>query len=420
VRLAMRILYLTQSFPPEPGATARPLKQAASLRRLGHNVTIITSMPFYPYGRIYPEYRWRLFRRETMEGVRVLRIWSFPSPNRGVGRRLISFGTFATLAVLAGLLQPRPNLIIASVPNPGTDLAGIIVARLKSASCVVEFRDLIPVSLPMIGHSPDGVLVRIASAYTGMVGRLADVIAVPGTSMIDLLCCLGVRPDRVLLLPHAADPTQGASSPTVEAIREKHGLRGWFVGLYAGNLSHYNGLDTLLEATRILRRLEARIKLVLLGAGTERARLEGIVREQKLDTLVVAGPVPPDDVPPYLQAADLLISSHRMTPYECGLYTKECEYLLAGRPIVAVENRPRLKLILDSIDAGVGVRHDDAAGLAEALQWHANHPEDAARRGRNAREYAERHLLRDDVVRTFVEELNRRLGISAKGGASAI
>ena len=140
----MKILYLTQSFPPEPGATARPLKQAASLRRLGHEVTVITSMPFYPFGRTYRGYRGRIVQRETVDGVSILRLWSFPAPNRGVIRRFISYFSFATFSVIAGVLSPRPELVIASVPNPGTDLAGVVIARLRgrgaSWNCVIFCR----------------------------------------------------------------------------------------------------------------------------------------------------------------------------------------------------------------------------------------------------------------------------------------
>jgi colanic acid biosynthesis glycosyl transferase WcaI len=412
----MKILYLSQSFPPEPGATARPLKQAISLQRLGHDVTVVTSMPFYPFGRIYPGYRWKLFQRESMDGVHVFRIWSFPAPNVGVVRRLLSYSSFAALSMLAGLLQPQLELVISSVPNPGTDLAGIVIAWLRSARCLVEFRDFVADSLALVGHSPDGLLVSIASMYQRMVCRLADLIAVPNKSMVDLLYRRGVPPERVVYLPHAADPMPSAEPQIVDAIRKAMVEGDWFLALYAGTFGRYYRLDTLVQAARIISRQEEHVKLVLLGTGTERARIEQIIQLEGLTTLGLAGPVAPDDVAPYLEAANLLIASLNLTNHEPGsgfLYTKDCQYHLAGKPIIAVEPRPRLKLILEAIDAGTGVAMDDAEGLAQALLWYASHPDEAARRGRNGREYAKRYLMRDDIVRAFDQDLRLHLQLRA-------
>ena len=112
----------------------------------------------------------------------------------------------------------------------------------------------------------------------------------------------------------------------VERIREEHGGGGWFLALYAGGLGRYYGLDTLVEAARLLQSRKARIKLVLLGTGTERARIAQTIRDEDLSTMALAGPVTPDEVAPYLQAADVLVACLGAMPYENdGLYTKECQ-----------------------------------------------------------------------------------------------
>lgn len=412
----MRILYLSQSFPPEPGATIRPLRQAASLRRLGHDVTMITSIPFHPYGRTFPGYRWRLIRHEVIDGVPVLRVWSLPTPNRGVARRLLSYGTFAALSLFLGLLQPRPELIIASVPNPGTDLAGILLARLRRIRCVVELRDIITENLPQTGYSKDSFVTRMAALYMRIVYRLADLVAIPYEAMAELLREHGISDKRILLLPHAADPMPAADPETVKAIREPKGWNGWFVALYAGSLSRCYGLNALVDAARELKESATRIKIVLLGAGVERAHIEQIIQSEALDTLELAGHVPPAEVGSWLFAADVLMASMAITGYRGHyLYTKECEYLLSGKPIIALEDRPRLKPLLESIDAGVGVVHGDTRALVSALRWHADHPEKASRRGRNGREYAQQHLLRDDIVRAFERDLRQRLASYDRG-----
>lgn len=86
----MKILYITQTFPPEPGATQRPLRQAVCLQKLGCKLTILTTMPYYPLGRIFKPYRWKLLVKEKIEGIDVIRVWTIPAPNRGKFLRIIS------------------------------------------------------------------------------------------------------------------------------------------------------------------------------------------------------------------------------------------------------------------------------------------------------------------------------------------
>ena len=406
----MDLLYLTQTLPPEPGPTVRPLRQAAALQALGHRVTILASMPYYPLGRTFPGYRWRLFRRERIEGVDVIRVWSLPAKNQGFFRRVASFASFSIAALVTGLSLRRFDLVIASVPNPLTGLAGLLIGRVRRAPILLELRDMLPDALQAIGYRPHSLVSRSLARYFRWIYRSVDLVAVPGAKMAERLEALGVPHHRILLLPHAAD-AERLQSGQGRPIREKYELNGTFVALYAGSFSSSYGVPELISAAGVLRTKLPQFRLLLVGAGPDRATVARLIREQGLTNVILADPVEPTEIRHYLQAADMFLSPSAMRSryYHDYLDTKACEYLTVGRPIVAVEREPVLGNIL--VEAGVGghVAPGDTDALVDAITHFASDPQATRRCGENARRYASAHLDRRQVVGTFEAQLRGRL-----------
>jgi glycosyltransferase involved in cell wall biosynthesis len=406
----MDILYLTQTLPPEPGPTRRPLRQAEALQELGHRVTILASMPSYPFGRTFRGYRWRLFYREEMEGVNVIRVWSLPAKNQGVFRRSLSFASFAIGALMTGLGFRRFDLIVASVPNPLTGLAGLLLGRVRRIPVLLELRDLLPDALLAIGYDPRSVVFRLLARYFRWIYFQVDLIVVPGVKMAEGLAARGVPGERILLLPHAADP-ELLSSDQGQGIRDKYGLNGKFVALYAGSFSSSYGVPGLIRAAGVLEDRLSEFRLLLVGAGPDRARTARLIRDQGLTNVVLADPVEPAEVRHYLQASDMFLAPYGVLSrcYHDYLYTKACEYLTVGRPIVAIEPKPALGNILEEIGAGSRVTPGDTEALVAAITHFASDPQAARRCGENARRYASAHLSRKNVVGAFEAELRRKM-----------
>ncbi len=109
-----RILFISSYYPPEKAAAAVCVSEAATrLLKWGHEVSVLTTFPNYPTGVVYPQYQGRRFQQETLDGVRVIRSWSYTSPNKGFLRRILAYLSFACAApFLAGKAIGRPDLII--------------------------------------------------------------------------------------------------------------------------------------------------------------------------------------------------------------------------------------------------------------------------------------------------------------------
>src|SRR6266852_4111612 len=121
----MKILFFSDNFVPETNAAATRVHQRAVYwARAGHQVTVLTSAPNFPEGRLFAGYKNHWYRREAIDGITVIRVKTFIASNRGVFLRGLDFASFMTSAVIAGLFQPRPDVVIATSPQFLTAVAG--------------------------------------------------------------------------------------------------------------------------------------------------------------------------------------------------------------------------------------------------------------------------------------------------------
>jgi len=152
----MKILYVSQYFPPEMGApAARVFELSREWVRLGHQVTVLTGFPNHPTGIIPPEYRGQWLRREVVDGIRVVRVPIYAAANRGVAKRIANYLSYAASASVVGpWVAERPDLVLATSPQFLTAIAGFWLSRIYRVPFVFEVRDLWPRSIVAVGPCP--------------------------------------------------------------------------------------------------------------------------------------------------------------------------------------------------------------------------------------------------------------------------
>lgn len=408
----MKVLYITQTFPPEPGATQRPLKQAVCLQKLGCKLTILTTMPNYPLGQIFKGYRGKLLVREKVDGISVIRIWSIPASNKGKILRIISYISFAIAASMSGIFICPHDLVISSVPNIGTEIAGVIISRFKKSKLLLELRDIIPDNLTFIGIPKNSLLANVLFAYFQLIYKRVDLIAVPGENMVAVLEQRGVSPNCILLWPHAADSEQLTAGGGWQ-VRQRFNLHNKFIVLYAGSFSRYYDVPNMVAAALLLRERLPQVHLMLLGTGPTWDEVDHTIKKNFLNNVTVVGPVAPKKVYPYLQAADLFIHSYVCEPIpkyiQDSLTTKISEYLLIGRPVIAVESGPVCGNLLERIGAGFSVPAYQPEALADGIVFFATNQAETIRCGNRAKQYARTNLERKKIVEKFYFELVQKL-----------
>jgi colanic acid biosynthesis glycosyl transferase WcaI len=410
----MRILYITQTFPPEPGPTKRPLRNAIELQELGHYVDILTTMPYYPHGIIYKQYKGHFRMKEQIDGIRVFRIWSIPANNTSKLRRIMSYLSFMVLAALKGLLLPRYDLVIGSVPNIGTELSAIIIGRFRRSKVILESRDVIPENLVFIGASQQSLFCRILKTYYNTVCKLVDWVAVPAIGMVHALISRGVKEERILYLPHAAD-FEILEQPAKQDIRDKYGLRQNFVATYAGAIGRYHGIDNIIQAAEQMEAIDPTIKFLIIGTGPNWDSLNELLKKIGIKNVILTGPVSPADLPDYLRIADIFISSYNvgnLPPiYNGYLTSKFLDYMMYSRPVISIEKQPYVGELLEKIDAGVWVESDKPDILYKTVLRYKNHPALVERQGLNGYKYVRQYHDRKTVIADFNCSLRKRMRI---------
>lgn len=201
----MKILFLTDNFPPEVNAPAsRTYDHCKEWVKEGQEVTVITCAPNFPRGRVYPGYRNKLYQMELMDGIRVIRVWSYMVPNKGFLKRTLDYISFSVSSFVAGLFV-KTDLIIATSPQFFTALSGRALHRWKRKPWVMEVRDLWPESIKTVGAVKNDWLIKYFEWQEMRCYRSASKIIVVTDSFKDILSGRGVVSDKISIIKNGVD-----------------------------------------------------------------------------------------------------------------------------------------------------------------------------------------------------------------------
>ncbi len=386
----MRILYVSQYFPPEMGAPAARVSQLARhWREMGHHVRVLTGFPNHPGGRIHPDYRtrfWHVFDREDYHGVTVYRNWMYPAANQGVVRRSLNYASFAVSATVRGwLLDVRPDVVIGTSPQLLCALAARWVALEHKARFVFEVRDLWPESLVAVGACREGsVVYRALDRMARRLYRKAWKTVVLTDEFRQRLLARGVDPAKVEVVKNGVDTEM--FRPDVEPARHPE-WDGKFIVSYVGTLGMAHSVTTILEAAGQLRH-RPDIQFLIIGNGAERDRLLREWRERRLDNVTFLGELPWGMIPSYLTLSGAAIVHLSRSPlFETVLPSKMFEIMAAGRPVI-LGVRGEAARLLEQAKAGIGCEPESAEDIARAVERLAGDPGLARRLGAHGRDYA--------------------------------
>lgn len=398
--LPLDVLYFHQYFATRRRSTAtRSYELARRLVERGHRVTIVSRDTRRLESGRDDEPQGRLRGRETVDGIDVLYL-NIPYANQyPKPLRLASFTAFTVAAAVAGALEHKPDVVLASSTPLTIGISGLATARLKRVPFVFEIRDLWPAVPVALGALTSGPAVRSAEWLERQLYAGSERIVVCSEGALEELRKRGIPDEKLVFIPNAADLDVFRPDVVNEGFRKRHGLEGRFVALYAGAMGRANGLDQVVDAADALRRWgDQRVTIVAIGDGGERERLEERARGLGLTNLLFLPPRPKEALAGILGAADVTLTIFAPYPIlETNSPNKFFDSLAAGKPIV-VNLDGWLRRLVEENEAGVWVQAGSAEGIAGALLALAGNPEGVERMGRNARALAEREFGRDEMA----------------------
>lgn len=398
----MKILFLTENFPPETNAAAtRVYERALYWVKAGHQVTILTCAPNFPQGKLFDGWRndWR--QVQEMDGLRVVRVKTYISANEGFAKRTLDFVSFMAAAYGAGLFESRPDVVVATSPQFFAAVGGWALAATRRLPFVFELGDLWPRSITAVGAMRQSPVIRaLEKLELFLYRRSAAVIALTRAFKLDL-SRRGIDPAKVAVVINGVDLPRYAPRPRDAELAADWGLQGKFVLGYVGTHGMAHGLVNVLDAAERLRD-DDRIRFLFVGAGAERQMLMEEAARRGLGNVVFQGMQPKEMMPRVWSLCDVALVHLKDDPaFAEVIPSKIFEAMGMGLPLLLVAPEGEASRIVIDDQAGLWVpaaRPDDLAQAARVLA------DDPARRAalaaaslaaapRHSREYQARRYM---------------------------
>ena len=366
----MHILFISDNFPPEVNAPAsRTFEHCREWVKAGHEVTVVTGAPNFPAGKVYPGYRNRLFQTEMMEGIRVVRVWTYITANAGVVRRILDYVSFMVTAILAAPFIRKVDLIVATSPQFFSPCAAYVISLFKRVPYIFELRDFWPESIEAVGAMQESSALRQLERLELFLYRKAARIVVVSPAFKTRLIERGIDSGKIDVVTNGVDLSN--FSPTVrdEALAESLNLSGCFVAGYIGTHGLAHGLDTLLDAAEILQAMPEAddVRILFLGDGARKAQLIESAGNRGLHNVVFQDSVPKSEVRHYWSLLDVSIIHLRKTElFGLVIPSKLFECMGMGIPVlhgVAGESAG----IVETEHVGMVFEPENARQLVEGL-----------------------------------------------------
>lgn len=368
----MNILFLSHYFPPEVNAPAsRAYEHCKEWVRLGHKVTVITSAPNHPKGKVYAGYKNKLYQKEMVDGIEVIRIWTYLSANEGFGKRALNyFSYFISVVVLSIFMLSRKDIVLSTSPQFFNGLAGYPVSKILKAVWVLEIRDLWPESILAVGAMKNKKIISILYAIEKFMYKKADYI-IPVTDAFNTYISKIIYPYRKTCVINNAVNNDffNPKSVDIEALTEfkqYYALENKFVISYVGTHGMAHGLKTLLNAAKVLRNRKD-IIFLLIGDGAEKNALKKIKKELSLDNVLMLPQLPKDKMPMVLGASDIsIVHLKRDKAFEKVIPSKLFESMAMGKPVILGVKGEAAKIINQS-RSGVCIEPENHLQMANAI-----------------------------------------------------
>ena len=400
----MKISIITLTFPPEPAQHILDL--AIKLSKKGHNVTVLTSLPSYPYGHIYRDYKNKIFLIEYYENVKIVRVPVIPSHSKSFLKRGIYYLTNCFFTLCYEILTfHTADIVIVYHPPLTTAFSGIFLKWIRGASFILWIHDMWPETLEVGGIKSKWAL-NLIGRFAEFFYKCASKIIVLSNGFKKNLIDKGIPSDKIEVIPNWANPDEYPMISYVPATAQKLGMPpGCFYVLYAGNLGEMQGLDAVIKAMLCLTHLQ-KIHLVFLGTGSCYNDLVALTDELGLEKQIkFFGRVSQKEVPTYYSLADVLLIHIKDNPlFRITIPHKIYEYMMVGKPIVAAIKGDALEEVINA-KAGIACEPENPRSIANVIEKFYNMtPKERINIGINAKMFLLRHRT-NEVLTNKLEKV---------------
>jgi colanic acid biosynthesis glycosyl transferase WcaI len=401
----LRILMLTQYFPPESGAAQVRLKEVAKgLQRNGHEVTVVTAFPNHPSGVIPPEYQghWRM--KDEVDGITVWRTWIYPVQRGRFWKRLLNYFSFVFSSFWGLSKAGRQDILFFESPPLFLGITALIYGWFTHTKIIMNISDLWPESAVALGLVNSRWMIGTAEWLEKLLYRKAWKISCQTEGIRSSLLERGVAKDKVTFLPNGVNLELFAPRERDQEMAQKLGIQEEdFVLIYAGTMGYAQGLESVIRSAELLK-AEPGIRFLFVGDGTEKPMLEDLVKEKGLANVSFVDFQPVQEMPRYFSLASAsIVPLKKNKLFEGARPSKMFPALGSEVPVIYSGEGEAAELVLSS-GGGIVVEPENSEELARAILELKRNP---ARKemGKKGRKFVEEHYAWKEIIVHWLEEL---------------
>ena len=394
----MNLLIYTQYFPPETNAPANRWGYFAKyLANQNHKITVLTSFPNHPLGRILNGYKNQWYFKEEKDNMGIIRTWTYISVSRKFISRLFNYFSFAFSSCINSFSIKNIDIIIASSPPLSVAIIGAIIAKKKRIPLILDLRDIWPEAAVSTGYIKKGFLYHLAEKWEKRCYKQAQKILVNSSAVFEELKNIkGVPSSKLELIPNGADLEFFKEINDNDKINEDYNIKNKFVVLYTGLLGFAQAPEVMIDAAKILENNKD-IVFLIVGGGPLKKDLESKIKNLKLDNVILSGQRPREEMPIFVSRGDIcLIPYKNSSTFQKNVPSKMFDYMASGKPII-INLEGAASDIIEKAQAGLVIEPENTSALAKAIEQLYNNKFLRKKMGDLGRSYVEKYYDKKEI-----------------------
>ena len=402
----MKLLILTQYYPPEIGAPQNRLHELAiRLKKKGVQVEVLTALPNYPKMEVFEGYRNRQKREETIEGITVHRSWIYVSPSKSIIARLLNYFSFVWSSYWRGRRLQSFDYLMVESPPLFLGYSAMALSKKLNAKLIFNVSDLWPESAEKLGLVTNKGLLKMAYKLEKKCYKASALITGQTQGIVNDIK-QRFPEKKVSWLPNGVDISFYDPDKIPDSdFRKVNGFKDEdVIFFYGGILGHAQGLEIIIEAAKGLENTNA--KFVIQGAGPEKENLIALHKKYALKNIHFFEPVAKTEMPGILKSVDIaIVPLKKLDLFKGAIPSKIFEALAMKKPLLLGVDGEARKHFIENARAGLFYTPEDADNLKKQVLYFLENPNETKNMGERARNYVADVFDRNKIAEGLYDEL---------------
>jgi len=403
----MKILLISENFYPEKNAPGRRLyEHAKEWIKLGHRVTVLTGVPNAPKGKVFDGYKNKIYQSEKIDGIDIIRVWTYIAKNEGFLFRILDFVSFMFSSFIFGIFLKKHTKIIVSSPQFLPVISGFILSRIKKIPFVIEIRDLWPESIVALGTlKENSYIIKILNNIAKYIYHKSESIVVVTRSFKDYLINMGINKDKITIIENGFNFERTLSpNKSIQTIRNEYKINNDnFIVSYIGTIGMSHGIEVVIRAAEIIKD----ITFLIIGEGAEKNNLKKIIEEKEITNVIFLNHIDWQEIVNINQIISAnLIHLRNLELFKTVIPSKIFESMALKKPILAGLIGESLEIITKS-NSGIQITPENPKSLVEGILFLKNNTEKAQKLGNNGFTLVSKRYNRKILAQQMIQSINK-------------